>query len=109
MRAEAQRSSAAPPAASTPREPRPKSTCSATREHWATVHLLHWAIDRHGNAVNKVCTCSTCPTGANTRPWPTKFELQDAGAPGYIPRGEAAAPVEPAQTLSERLEASAPE
>jgi hypothetical protein len=79
------------------------------REDWTTVHLLHWAIDRHGNAVNKVCTCSTCPTGANTRPWPTKFELQDAGAASNIPRGEVPAPAEPAQTLSERLEASAAE
>jgi hypothetical protein len=79
------------------------------REHWATVHVLNWAIDHHGDAVNKVCTCSTCPTGANTRPWPTKFELQDAGAPSNVPRDDVAGPSEPGQTLSERLEASAHE
>ena len=56
------------------------------REQWATVHLLRWGIDEHGRARNKTCTCLTCPVGANARPWPTKLELQDAGAPRSVPR-----------------------
>ena len=109
MRAEAQRFSSGATGGFDTGRSSAEVDLQCIREHWATIHILHWSIDRHGNAVNKVCTCSTCPTGANTRPWPTKFELQDAGAPSNIPRDESAAPAEPAQTLSERLEASAPE
>jgi hypothetical protein len=109
MRAEAQRSSRGSTGGVDSGRTSAEVDLQCAREHWATVHLLHWAIDRHGNAVNKVCTCSTCPTGVNMRPWPTRFELQDAGAPDYIPRSEVPAPAEPAQTLTERLEASAPD
>ncbi len=58
------------------------------REQWATVHTLGWDTDRNGHASNKTCTCKSCLRGANTRPWPTKLELQDAGAAPDVPRSE---------------------
>jgi hypothetical protein len=59
------------------------------REQWATVHTLRWDVDRNGAVTNKECICKSCPRGANTRPWPTKLELQDAGAASDVPRSEA--------------------
>jgi hypothetical protein len=58
------------------------------REGHTTVHILRWSVDRQGGPANKTCTCRTCASGANTRPWPTKLELQDAGAPSSVPRSD---------------------
>jgi len=106
MRTELQRSSASTSGGIDTGRASVELDLQCAREHWATVHVLQWSVDHRGNAVNKVCTCTTCPTGSNTRPWPTKFELQDAGAASNVPRDDAAGPSEPAQTLSERLEAA---
>jgi hypothetical protein len=78
------------------------------REQRATVHALRWAIDARGGIRSNVCTCLTCPSGENTRPWPTKTELQDAGAPSSVPHAGAdrQSDASPSLSLSERLEAS---
>jgi hypothetical protein len=58
------------------------------REQCTTVHTLRWATDGRGRLRGNECTCNTCPRGANTRPWPTRIELQDAGAANRVPPSE---------------------
>lgn len=58
------------------------------REQCTTVHTLRWATDGRGRLRGNECTCNTCPRGANTRSWPTRIELQDAGAASRVPPSE---------------------
>jgi hypothetical protein len=62
------------------------------REQHTTVHTLRWTLDGAGRLRGKECTCNTCARGANARAWPTKIELQDAGATNRVPASDDAEP-----------------